>query len=95
MKVYLDTSVPNAYFDDKNPARKETTIEFCTKLEQYQIFISDVVIEEIKAIGNEKLREKLPNIVKGFECLSSEGEEIKTLAEEYITRGIIPVKQGV
>ena len=25
LKIYLDTSVPNAYVDDKNPVRQEAT----------------------------------------------------------------------
>jgi predicted nucleic acid-binding protein len=33
IKIYLDTSVPNAYFDDKNPFRKEITREFWKKLD--------------------------------------------------------------
>ena len=32
LKLYLDTSVPNAYFDDKNPPRQITTKEFWQKL---------------------------------------------------------------
>ena len=30
--------------------------------------------------------------MKTFECLSTEDNEIKTLSEEYIARGVIPVK---
>jgi len=92
LELYLDTSVPNAYFDKKNPDRQEITKRFWPKLSEYQVFISDLVIKEIKATKEEKLRNKLIKIVEDFESLSAESEEIKALSEEYVSRGIIPVK---
>ena len=44
-KLYLDTSVPNAYFDEKNPYRQEITRQFWLKLKEYQVFISDLVVK--------------------------------------------------
>ncbi|MBU2446670.1 MAG: PIN domain nuclease [Bacteroidetes bacterium] len=92
IKLYLDTSVPNAYFDEKNPHRKEITEQFWLKLKEHEVFISDLVIKEMEATGDEELREKLIKLVKGFENLSTKSEEIKGVAEEYVLRGIIPVK---
>jgi predicted nucleic acid-binding protein len=92
LKVYLDTSVPNGYFDDKNLERQRITKEFWPKLKEYQVFISEMVIEEIKATGKEEKKQGLLNLVKNFVSLSSETAEIKTLAEEYVTRGVIPAK---
>ena len=77
LKIYLDTSVPNAYADDKNPLRQETTKDFWARLDQYKVFISDIVIEEIEATGDETKRNRLLDIIKGFDKLSGEGEEIK------------------
>lgn len=91
-KLYLDTSVPNAYFDEKNPYRQEITRQFWLKLKEYQIFISDLVIREMEAAGDKKLRENLINLVKDFELLSTKDEEIRILSGEYVSRRIIPVK---
>lgn len=44
-KIYLDTSVPNAYFDDKNPFRQEITREFRERLKEYEVFVSNYVIK--------------------------------------------------
>ena len=55
IKLYLDTSVPNAYFDEKNPHRQEITRQFWLQLKEYQVFISNLVIREMKATGDEKL----------------------------------------
>ena len=91
-KLYLDTSVPNAYYDEKNLYRQEITRHFWLKLKEYQILISDLVIREMEATGDEKLRENLINLVKDFESLSAKSEEIRILSEEYVSRGVIPVK---
>lgn len=92
LKIYLDTSVPNAYFDDKNPFRKEITREFWNKLKDYEVFVSDVVIKEIEDIGNTTKRKDLLGLISEFRKLSSDEKEIKALAEEYIVRGVIPLK---
>jgi glycerol-3-phosphate responsive antiterminator len=84
--------VPNAYFDEKNPYRQEITKQFWLKLKEYDVFISDLVIREIEAIGNEALRKNLIDSVKGFGLLSTKGNDIRLLAERYVSEGIIPVK---
>lgn len=91
-KLYLDTSVPNAYFDGENLYRQEITRQFWLKLKEHQVLISDLVIREMEATGDENLRENLIKLVKDFELLSTESEEIRPLAEEYVLKGIIPVK---
>jgi len=92
LKIYFDTSVPNAYIDSRNPIRQEITKNLWEKLHQYKIFVSDLVVEEIEATGDEIKKKHLLDLVKGFERLSSSGEEIETLAEEYVRRRIIPAK---
>lgn len=91
-KLYLDTSVPNAYLDEKNLHRQEMTQQFWSKLDDYQVFISDLVIREMKAAGDKELRETLIKLVKDFETLSTASEDVRLLANEYVLKGIIPVK---
>ncbi len=92
LKIYLDTSVPNAYLDSRDLYRQELTVKFWSKLKNYHISISDLVIKEIEATGDNKIREELINIVKDFQLLSSKDEEIRLLANEYVYNGIIPVR---
>lgn len=92
LKLYLDTSVPNAYLDVENPYRQETTKQFWSKLKNYQVYVSDLTVREISATQNEELRRNLLELTKDFECLPTEDEEVRMLAEEYVLRGIIPVK---
>lgn len=48
MKIYLDTSVISALFDDKNPERKVLTEEFFSIKKDFQIYISEISLAEIK-----------------------------------------------
>lgn len=67
-KLYIDTSVPNAYFDERNPERQDTTKRFWLKLKDYQVFISDLVIAEIQVVKLKTKREvSAVNILLGYD----------------------------
>lgn len=67
LKLYLDTSILNGYFDHRNLNRQRITREFWLKLSEYQVFISDIVIDEIKATGDKNRKQDLLKLVKTFE----------------------------
>jgi len=67
LKLYLDTSIPNGYFDPKNLNRQRITREFWLKLSKYQVFISDIVTDEIRATGDKNTKQDLLKLVKTFE----------------------------
>lgn len=46
----------------------------------------------MEATGDNKLRASLIKIVENFESVSTKTEETRILSEEYVSRGIIPVK---
>ena len=92
LKIYLDTSVPNAYLDEGQPMRREATWEFWNKFSQYDIYISSLLIDEIKATGDKEKRGKLLDLVKDFKMLSHKSDEIRALAEHYVLRNIVPTK---
>lgn len=92
LKIYLDTSVPNAHFDEKNVFRKELTGKFWKRLKDYEVFISDVVLKEIDDVGDLAKKKELLDLISEFETLSTNKEEIRALAEEYVVRGVIPPK---
>ena len=50
------------------------------------------MVDEIKATGDNDKRKKLLNLVKGLKQLPHKDDEIRTLAEHYILREIIPLK---
>jgi predicted nucleic acid-binding protein len=95
LKIYLDISVPSAYFDQKVPDRMERTKIFWGRLKDYQVYISDLVIDEINAIDDSNIRglhqkRSLTELVKELNLLSSKISEIGDLANEYVNMGIIP-----
>jgi hypothetical protein len=48
-KVYLDTTVPSAYFDDRAPDRQNLTKQFWSEiLPEFEPMISTIVLSEIQ-----------------------------------------------
>lgn len=90
-KLYLDTSVPSAFYDGGKQERKELTQEFWKKLEKYEVYISTLVIDELNQVKDKILREKLLRLVKRYEKLKS-NKKSENLADEYIKEGIISEK---
>jgi rRNA-processing protein FCF1 len=67
LKIYLDTSVINFLFADDAPQFKEITIDFFENyLDDYDVFISQVVIDEINRTQNIQKRKILTDTVKKF-----------------------------
>jgi len=48
MKIYLDTSVISALFDDRNLERKVLSEEFFSEIRIYNTYISELTIAEIE-----------------------------------------------
>ncbi len=89
MKIYLDTSVMSALFDDKNSERKALTEEFFSKIVIYNIYISELTVAEIEKTPDQTLRSKMKQLIKGFSVLEI-SESVEELAKEYVKYGAIP-----
>jgi predicted nucleic acid-binding protein len=90
--LYLDTSVPSAYYDKRAKERQEATIKFWKEvLPNYQCYISEITVEELKDTKDEVLRRELKKLIKGFKVLKT-NEEIRALARAYIEKGIFSEK---
>lgn len=50
------------------------------------------MLAEINDVGDEVKKKELVTLLGGIKVLSSNEYEIKALAQEYVSRGIIPVK---
>ena len=55
-RLYLETSVWNFIFADDAPEKKQITLAFFDKVKdgEYEIFISDTVIQEIERADEDK-----------------------------------------
>jgi predicted nucleic acid-binding protein len=89
-KVYLDTSVISALFDHRTPERMSMTKSAWERLKNYEIHLSDRVIEELNRVS-EPLREKFFKVIEDFTVLSV-SEDAHSLAKAYIEQGIFPEK---
>lgn len=93
MRIYIDTSVINGFFcQDKTI--QQTTCDFFKQIKiGYTLYGSDLVAEEIKQTPDAKLRQALIGIVNEHEIeLLPISEEVRNLAEQYISEKIIPGK---
>lgn len=91
IKVYLDTSVISALFDNRNPERQDLTQNFIKEVAYYECFISEIVLAEINDIKHESLKMTLRNAVINYDVLEI-NEENRNLANKYIENNAIPTK---
>ena len=98
LKIYLDTSVINFLFADDAPEYKAITEDFFynfVETGKYDIYISNVVIQEIELTTNLEKRAQLLEVVPSYplqliEASDENVEELELLSEYYIRNKIIP-----
>ncbi len=89
VKVYLDTSVISALFDDRNPERKSLTEAFLKEIENFEAFISEITGAEIERTPEIGLRSKMKEVVSQFSVLPLT-DEVEWLANQYIRYDAVP-----
>jgi predicted nucleic acid-binding protein len=91
MRIYLDTSVLSALFDARNPERQELTKEFFSRIDEHEVFISDLTRVEIEETPDEELRDKMRGVIADFHVLPSQ-VAVEQLSGAYINQGAVPEK---
>lgn len=90
--IYLDTSVPSAYYDHRAEERQEATASFWKNtIPYYRVFVSEITLEELQSTKDPILREKLLKLVLPFKSFKM-NVRIKELAMTYVKHDIIPQK---
>ena len=89
LKIYLDTSVISAYFDERVPIRLEETRRFWKNSSAHEFLISDIVIKEVMNTKKENIRQQMLDLVSNLQ-VTQITTETESLASEYVTRQIIP-----
>jgi len=90
--LYLDTSVPSAYYDERAKERMEATIKFWKEvLPHYRTYVSEITVKELEDTKNDTLRRKFRNLIKGFKVLR-EKKVIRDLARAYIEKEVFSEK---
>ncbi|MCL1931475.1 MAG: hypothetical protein FWF55_06635 [Treponema sp.] len=88
--IYLDTTVISALFDKRTPERMTQTQQFWEHINDYNVFISELVVDEIKG-ASQPLQDIMLEKVSNFTSLSVT-DEVQYLAEVYIKNEIFPDK---
>ncbi len=86
LRVYADTSVFSAYFDDRAPDRKSLTREFWQNLGAYECATSELGVEELRQTADAQLRVQMESLLAGFQIIPLT-DEMRTLAEKYLLAG--------
>ena len=94
-KIYLDTSIPSAFYDTSKPVRQLITQKwFEHEADNFDLYISTLTIEEIKRIRTpEKLRKIMELLASHTFTLLDITEDVIALGEEYMSKGAIPVSE--
>lgn len=90
MRLYLDTSVFSAYYDERAPERMELTRRFWTELDRYEKVCSTLTLEEIARASDEKAQ-KMRDLATDFRVLPID-EETRALAQSYVQYDVVPIK---
>ncbi len=90
INVYLDTTIISALFDKRTPERMSQTWQFWEHISDYNVFISELVIDEIKG-ASQPLQDEMLKSVSGFTLLNVT-DDVQYLTEKYIESNIFPDK---
>ena len=95
IRIYLDTSIPSAYYDYSKPMRQLLTQKwFEYEAMKYELFASVITIEEIERMENDIKKRNIKNLLlKHGVTILETSEKALNLAAEYIERGAIPVSE--
>lgn len=93
-RIYLDTSVISYLYENDSPEKMRITLNLWDlfKRELYDIYISDIVIQEISKCNEKKLRILLDYLGQiNYNIIETE-ENIAELAKTFIEAGILRQK---
>lgn len=89
LKIYLDTSVISAYFDERQIDRLKLTRLAWNKIKKAKIFISEITLKELSNASDIQRQEEFKQFIKGFNVLPF-NDQAKHLAQLYRKAKIIP-----
>ena len=88
--IYLDTTIISALFDKRTPERMSQTQQCWEHIDDYNVFISELVLDEIKG-ASQPLQDEMLKCVSTFSLLHIT-YDVQYLAKKYIESNIFPEK---
>lgn len=94
-KIYLDTSIPSAYYDISKAMRQNITKKwFENDSKNYSLYISTLTMVELNKTKNEDRKNDINRLIKEYNFIQLEiNEEAIELSKKYIAKGAIPPKE--
>jgi predicted nucleic acid-binding protein len=86
IRLYADTSVFSAYYDERAPDRKALTEEFWRGIGAYECSTSELAVTELEQTKEAASRAKMKALLTGF-CIHPLTSEMHALAERYVRVG--------
>jgi len=92
VKLYLDTSIPSAFYDTSKPLRQLITQKwFEFDATGYELYTSGITIQEIEKIKTVSKRENIRRLLMDSNVRIVEvTDKARNLAIKYINKGAIP-----
>ena len=87
LRIYLDTSIFSAYFDDRAPDRRVQTKEFWARIAAFEASTSELTREELEKTPDAARRTKLLKLLESL-TLHPVTEEMKRLTQNYVKAGV-------
>ena len=87
LRVYLDTSVFSAYYDDRTTDRQVETQTMWPRLAELEASTSELARVELAQTPNPDLRLKLEQLLEGF-SIHPLTDEMGSLADRYVEQKV-------
>jgi predicted nucleic acid-binding protein len=91
LRIYLDTSIFSAFYDERTPERQRLTQQFWSGLKAYEVLCSQLVLDELARVSDPVLRERLIQLSQECQVLAV-GEAEQELARAYLAAGVVPAR---
>ena len=93
--LYLDSSIPSAYYNGRNQERQTLTQHvWHKKIQYYHPVISNITLRELSATPNRRKKRNLLVLVQRLEMLILT-PECKNLADEYLKLSAMPINDAL
>lgn len=83
LRIYLDTSIFSAYYDDRAPDRRTQTEEFWARIATFEASTSELTREELEKTPDPDRRRKLLKLLDSL-IVHPISDEVKKLAQQYV-----------
>jgi predicted nucleic acid-binding protein len=95
IKLYIDTSIPSAYYDTSTPVRQLITQQwFENNASSFDLYISTMTIDELDELKNTEKRQNIKNLLIDHNVtVLDPSAETTDLAKEYMSKGVIPISE--